>query len=39
MCQQHAEEMTDSVSIQENFMSRNYVFTLSFLSLLVMGRP
>ena len=37
MCQQHGEEMTDSVSIKENFMSGNHVFTLSFVSLLVMG--
>ena len=36
MCQQHGKEITESVSIKENFMYRNYAFTLSFLSLLVM---
>jgi hypothetical protein len=35
---QHAEEITESVSIKENFMFRNYVFTLSVLLLLVMGQ-
>jgi hypothetical protein len=33
---QHREEITESVSIKENFMFRNYVFTLSALLLLVM---
>ena len=30
--------MTGSYSIKENLMFRNYVFTLSILSLLVMGQ-
>src|SRR5215472_13084079 len=37
MCQQHGEEITESVSIKENLMFRHNVFTLLVLSLLVMG--
>jgi hypothetical protein len=38
MCWQHGEERAESFSIKENLMSRDLVFTLLVLPLLVMGQ-